>query len=930
MNYKDTINLPHTGFQMRAKLPEMEPEILKFWEEIDIYQELKKACRGREKYILHDGPPYANEQLHIGIALNKILKDIIVKYKTMMGKDAPFIPGWDCHGMPIEHKVMEDLGQKSIKMSRLDIMKICREYASRFVSIQKEDFKRMGIFGDWDNPYLTMNKEYEAKIVETFGKIVGKGYVYRGLRPIHWCLHCRTALAEAEVEYKDAESPSIYVKFPIKEPIPGIKQSTSFIIWTTTPWTLPANVALAVHPTYQYSFVAVDDEVYIIAKDLVANIMQAIGNSARGGCALGTKDYKVVKSVSGSELENLHCSHPLVKRDSVVILADFVTLEQGTGIVHIAPGHGYEDYQVGIKYRLPVISPVDEHGKFTDEVKEFQGKQVFDADSEIIKLLAKKGVLLRETRVTHSYPHCWRCRKPLIFRATEQWFLNVDHNQLRERCLNEIEKVKWVPAWSEERIKNMVQERPDWCLSRQRNWGVPIPALYCQSCNYPLLDKDIIDRAQKVIQKGGVEAWFTCDFKELLPPNKTCPKCDANQFEKEVDILDVWFDASSSYNAVVKERAELRYPADLYLEAAEQGRGWFQGSLLASTITEGKSPYRATLSHGLVLDSSFKKMSKSLGNAVSPKEMCEKYGAEILRLQFSSADYTHDFPFGENLFPPVVESYRKIRNTFRFLLGNLYDFKPDKDKVEYNKLLEIDRLTLHLLQKLIQEMTTAYEKFTFYKVCYLFHNFCVVKLSKFYFDILKDRLYTYGKCSLERRSAQTVLYELVHALVRLIAPILPFTAEEVWGKLPPSKHVKSVHLSLILEPNETWLDDKLVIKWQRLITVRDEVLIALEQARNKKLIGNSLEAKVALWTEDTNLRDLLQEYLNELPSLFIVSHVAIERLENMEKIKELEISILKIEEKKCARCWVFSSEVGSDARYPSCCPKCVKALEEDL
>ncbi|MCK4353036.1 isoleucine--tRNA ligase [candidate division WOR-3 bacterium] len=933
MDYKNTIQLPHTDFSMRANLPKTEPEILKFWDEMKIYNKLHKSRKGREKYVLHDGPPYANGHTHIGTALNKILKDIVIKYKAMKGFDTPCILGWDCHGMPIEYEVVKSLGKKNF--SRAEIMRSCRNYAKKFVDIQKEEFKRMGIFGDWSHPYLTMDKNYESKIVENFGKMVDKGYIYRALRPIYWCFYCQTALSEHEVEYRDSKSPSIYVKFRVKDSFPGIKETVNFIIWTTTPWTLPANVGIALNPNYEYSFVLANKEVYIIAKDLVKNIMSDIGFNS----------YKVIKNVSGKKLENLHCSNPLVKRDSLVILADFVTLEQGTGCVHIAPGHGYEDYQVGIKYKLPIISPVDKLGRFTKEVPEFAGKQVFDADLHIIETLKKEGNLLYEGELIHSYPHCWRCHKPLIFRATQQWFLAVDHNDLRKKCLNEIDNINWIPSWSKERIRNMVLERPDWCLSRQKFWGVPIPVLYCKKCKYPILEQDVIKRAQAIIKKGGVEAWFSCDLQELVPDSKVCPQCGAKEFERETDVLDVWFDSSASYDAVLKENNDLKYPADLYLEATEQARGWFQLSLLESFITDEKAPYKSVVSHGLILDSSRRKMSKSLGNVISPQEMWEKYGADILRLQLSSVDYTQDFPFGEELFPPVIDSYRKIRNTFKFLLGNLSDFDPEKDKVKHEALLEIDKLILHRLQKLIKRVTIAYKEFAFYKVCYSFHNFCVVDLSKFYLDILKDRLYTYGRSSIERKSAQTVLYELASMLVRLIAPILPFTAEEVWRNLYSGKPARqmarlagalakradgreeSVHLSFMPEPNETWLDNKICTRWEKLNLVRDKVLLALEAARKSKFIGNPLEAKVVIWTENKGLMKLLNEYLPQLSSIFIVSQVSISKTNDMFNGEKISVKIQKAEGKKCERCWIFSSEVGKDARFPTLCQKCVGILK---
>ncbi|MDI6840577.1 MAG: isoleucine--tRNA ligase [bacterium] len=943
MGYKDTVHLPRTDFSMRANLPKKEIDILGFWDELDIYKEVRKSRSGKEKFVLHDGPPYTNGHIHLGQALNKILKDTIVKYKAMMGFDTPCILGWDCHGMPIEHEVIktearsenrEAKDQKTEDIRRIEIIKKCRLYAEKFVHIQMAEFKRLGVFGDWANPYLTMDKSYEAKIIENFGAMLDKGYVYRGLRPIYWCFHCKTALSEHEVEYAECKSPSVYVKFTVKDTIADIPYQTNFIIWTTTPWTIPANVGIAVNPNYEYSFVLMNNEVYVVAKELVESIMSVIGffEGSRG------KGYKIIKTVKGVELENLHCQHPLggrglINQTSTVVLADWVGLEQGTGCVHIAPGHGYEDYQVGLKYKLPIISPVDESGKFTEEAGEFAGKQVFDADPYICNVLRDNGFLLYEGKILHSYPHCWRCRKPLIFRAAYQWFLAIDHNNLRNECLAEIENINWIPYWSKDRIKNMVEERPDWCLSRQRYWGVPIPAIYCKNCDSPILEKGIIKRAQTIIKNGGGEAWFTCDISDLVGSASggkelTCQQCGKKEFRKGTDILDVWFDSSCSYSAVLKKSDDLKYPADLYLEGAEQARGWFQLSLIESLITDKKAPYKSVVSHGLILDSSMRKMSKSLGNVISTDKILKKYGADILRLQFLSVDYTQDFPFSEELFLPVIDSYRKIRNTFRFLLGNLYDFNPE-NKVSYNKLLEIDQLILHRLQKLIERVTAAYEEFTFYKVCSLFHNFCVVDLSKFYLDILKDRLYTYGLSSIERRAAQTVLYEILDTLVRLIAPILPFTAEEVWqSKIKNRKECeKSVHLSLMPKPNEALLNNELSLKWDELNSVRDEVLLALELARKDKFIGNSLEASVVIWTQDKRLRELLKKELHQLPSIFIVSQVSISQVKGMLKGKKVDVKIQRAAGKKCERCWIFSQEIGKNMDYPTLCPKCIGVIK---
>jgi isoleucyl-tRNA synthetase len=911
MDYKDTINLPKTSFKMKANLPQREPDILKFWEKIDIYKLIRESRKGKPKFILHDGPPYANGAIHIGHALNKVLKDIVVKYKTMQGRDAPYIPGWDCHGMPIEHKVMESLGEKAKSLSRLEIRKRCREYAAKYVRTQKKQFKRLGVFGDWENPYITMDKDYEANIVENFGVLVKKGYIYRGLRPIHWCPHCQTVLAEAEVEYKEHSSPSIYVKFPVTENIS--RYPTSFIIWTTTPWTLPANVAVAVHPAEKYLFILTKDEVYIIAEKLLENVR----------VKLNIKNYKVIKKVSGKELEGMHLSHPLIKRESVVICADYVDMNTGTGCVHIAPGHGYEDYRAGLKYNLPIICPVDEGGIFTEEGGDFNGEFVFDANKHIIDVLKDKGLLLLKEDFTHSYPHCWRCGNPLIFRATKQWFIKVDHNDLRERVLNEIDETKWVPSWCGDRIRNMVQVRPDWCLSRQRAWGIPIPALYCKNCGEPILDSTVIERAVNIMREKGSDLWFKAPVSDFIPEGKRCSKCGGNEFVRETDILDVWFDSSCSYR-ILKE-----LPADLYLEAAEQGGKWFQLSMFTSTITDGISPFRSVLSHGLVLDSSMRKMSKNLGNVISPEEVWKRYGSDILRLQFASTNYTADFPFGNELFEPTVDIYRRIRNTFKFLLGNLYDFDPKKDFVPYRKLLEIDRLILHKLQELIQDVEGEYERFAFHKVSYIFHNFCAVDLSKFYFDILKDRLYTYNAKGDDRRSAQTVLYELLNSLIRLIAPILPYTAEEVWQNYYKEG---SIHLQYMPVVNKNYIDEKLSERWSTILSVRDKVLLPLEKARREKKIGNSLEAKLLIFAEDRDVLELLKSYEKDLPSIFIVSQVEVLNSKysfgkNAQKQDGIMIEVVNAEGKKCERCWIYSKSVGKSKEYPTLCEKCVKVMK---
>ncbi|HID94151.1 MAG TPA: isoleucine--tRNA ligase, partial [bacterium (Candidatus Stahlbacteria)] len=848
--------------------------------------------------------------LHIGTAFNRILKDFIIKYFTMSGYDAPFIPGWDCHGMPIEHKVVRELGHKAEKISKEELRQKCKEFASKFVNIQLNECKRLGTFGDWEHPYLTMDPKYEAKVIDTFKGLVAKGFVYRDRRPVHWCTSCKTALAEAELEYKDIPSPSIYVRFPIKN-----QHKQSFLIWTTTPWTLPANVAVALHPDFKYDFVRLKDETLIIVDSLRDRVLRK----------LGIKEYEITKTVRGKDLEGLDCEHPIFSKTSKVIIADFVKEESGTGCVHIAPGHGYEDYQIGTKYGLPLISPVDEEGVFTDGAGRFAGKHVFDADPHIVEFLKNRGLLIHYENAPHSYPHCWRCGNPLIFRAAPQWFLNIEHKDLRKRCIAAIERVEWIPSWSKERILHMVVDRPDWCLSRQRAWGIPIPAIYCKSCGTPILDLSIIEKAKSIIEKEGAEAWFKHDVNDFN--KEPCPQCGKSEFIKEKDIFDVWFDSSSSYNGVVKE--SLRFPADLYFEAVDQHRGWFQHSLILSMVTEGEAAFKSVLTHGLILDKKFRKMSKSLGNVVSPMDVVKDYGADILRLYFSSLDYTKDIPFDPETLNSVALTYRHIRNTFKFLLGNLYDFDPKRNSITYEKLPEIDKFMLHRLQVLIQKILKAYPKFEFYKIYHSFQNFCTVELSKFYLDILKDRLYTYGKDSLDRRSAQTVLYEILDSLARLIAPIMPFTAEEVWQHFRGKDRVNnsSVHLAHMPQIREEYIDEELARRWESLIDLRDDALLALERARKAKLIGNSLEAKLILWTDDDIVRQLISRYLNDLPYIFIVSSVAIGDKDEGVRGKKLSVRVERAPGRKCERCWIYSTTVGNSDEFPTLCAKCVEVMK---
>lgn len=931
MDYKDTLNLPKTDFPMKANLIEREPKILKKWVEGKIYEKIQKKNKDLQTYILHDGPPYANGNIHIGHALNKILKDIIVKFKSMEGFRSPFVPGWDCHGLPIEHQVDKSLGPKKNEISIEEKRKLCREYADKYFRIQRDEFIRLGVFGDWENPYLTMDYSYEAVIVREFGKFVGAGLVYKRKKPIHWCPTCVTALAEAEVEYMDHESPSIYVRFRLKEPLPFTVHSSRFtvyiLIWTTTPWTLPANLALAFHPDYDYIAIEVGEEIYILAEGLLNQTVEK----------LGIKDFKIIERFKGKSLEGLKALHPFIERDSVIILGDHVTLDQGTGVVHTAPGHGEEDYEMGLKYGLDIYSPVDDRGRFTEVLGAghdlpLQGETVFKANKMIVEKLKEKGALLHEEKIVHSYPHCWRCKNPVIFRATSQWFISIDKNDLRKRALQGIDTVKWIPSWGRDRIYGMVENRPDWCISRQRSWGVPITIFSCRACGEYLMDQPIINYVADLIEKNGADIWFK-DDKNLLPEGTTCPKCGSEEFRKETDILDVWFDSGVSQAAVLKTRPELRWPADLYLEGSDQHRGWFQSSLLASFGSGSGMPYRSVLTHGFVVDGEGKKMSKSAGNVVAPQEVISRHGAEILRLWVSAEDYKEDIRISEEILTRLIEAYRKIRNTCRYLLGNLYDFDPSSPFSEEN-LLDIDRWALARLQRLTEKVLRGYRDFEFYTIFHSLYNFCIIDMSSTYLDILKDRLYTFRSDSPERKSGQWTMYTILKTLTKLMAPILSFTAEEIWSYMPktPSDE-ESVFLSGFPHVEERFLNDSLEERWQRFLSIRDEVNKALEISRKNRVLGSSLEANVDLYLS-RDLYNLLSPYKEFLPTLFIVSGVSIttdskgpEEAFVSEEVKGLSVFVKKAKGKRCERCWNFREDVGRDKRYPDICSRCVGVLK---
>jgi isoleucyl-tRNA synthetase len=929
MNYKETLNLPQTDFPMKASLTQKEPETLAFWERERIYAEMGRLNEGRPTYILHDGPPYANGHIHIGHALNKILKDIIVKFHAMEGFQTPYIPGWDCHGLPIEHQVLKELGARKKEMSSLEIRQRCRQYAEKFVDIQREEFKRLGVLGDWEHPYRTMDFPYEAGILRALGKWIGKGGVYKGKKPVLWCMYCETALAEAEVEYSDVTSPSVYVKFELTELPPSFEKKwedpetrRSFVIWTTTPWTLPANMALALHPDYSYKEVETGNEILIIAEKRIESCMNIFGIA----------DYKVRKGYYlGRDLEGAVARHPFVFRKSQVINGEHVTLDQGTGVVHTAPGHGQEDYEMGLKYNLEIFTPVNEKGEFTSEVPEFQGTRVFDANPGIIAALRDRGALVREVPVVHSYPHCWRCKNKVIFRATEQWFISMEHADLRKRALEWIDRVKWIPKWGRDRIYGMVEGRPDWCISRQRVWGVPIALFHCLDCKQVAMKEEWVAHVADLMEKEGADIWFSRPVEALLPPDAFCDVCQSRRFGKEKDILDVWFDSGVSHAVVLRERKELKWPADLYLEGSDQHRGWFHSSLLTAVGIDGESPYRSVLTHGFTVDGSGKKMSKSAGNVVAPQEIIRQYGAEILRLWVAAEDYRDDVRISSQIINQLSEAYRKIRNTCRFLLGNLYDFDIHiKNGISSESFLEIDRWALHRLNLLIRKVRKAYQEQEFHLVFHSINNFCSVDLSAFYLDILKDRLYTFAQGSPGRRAAQWVLSEVVVILARIMAPILSFTAEEVWKSIPGGLVTEpSVLLTRFPEEQTSEMNADLSSRWEKKIQIRSEVAKFLESSRAKKEIGSSLDAMVRLGAAGDLFR-FLKESEGELQMLFIVSRVELaDRLSG--EIREtpagrLSVEIHKAPGQKCERCWNYSLRVGENREHPLLCERCVPVI----
>jgi isoleucyl-tRNA synthetase len=930
VDYKDTLNLPKTDFQMKARLSQKEPEMLSAWEEKGLYKKIIEAGRARTKYILHDGPPYANGHIHIGHALNKILKDIVVKGRFMAGFATDYVPGWDCHGLPIELHVEKELGGKKKELTKVEVRKRCREYAGKYVEIQKEEFKRLGVFGEWDEPYLTMNHGYQATILGELARFVEKDLVYKGKKPVHWCSSCSTALAEAEVEYADKTSPSVYVKFRVINPkgkfTPDRAKGAFFVIWTTTPWTLPANLAIAVHPGLMYRLVKTPAGELILAQELIEPCMDKFG--------FKEGEYEIKEGAwSGEELEGIVCQHPFIDRESPIILGEHVTTEAGTGCVHIAPGHGQDDYELGLKYGLPIYAPVDSAGLFTSEFPEFAGTFVFKANRGIIELLEGNSSLLLTEDIRHSYPHCWRCKGPIIFRATEQWFVSMEAGDLRKKALKAIaEEVQWIPAWGKDRIYSMIENRPDWCLSRQRAWGVPIPALNCGNCGGSFLDKGLIERLAEAVEHESADVWFENDYKIFAPEGLKCPACGGGEFKKEEDILDVWFDSGVSFAAVLEKRGGLEFPAALYLEGSDQHRGWFHSSLLTSIGTRDTPPYRAVLTHGFVVDANGRKMSKSLGNVIAPQEVIKKYGAEVLRLWVAAEDYRDDIRISEEILKRLSEAYRRIRNTFRYILGNLYDFDPAKDAVDYNELDELDRLTLHKLTKLTERVLKAYEKFEFHTIFHSAHNFCTVDLSAFYLDVLKDRLYTHGAASRGRRAAQTTIYHVLDHLLRLLAPVLVFTTDEAWAFMP-GRSEESVHLASMPRPDPAWVDEGLKTKWDTLMAIKSEISRALEGARKDKIIGHSLDAKVVVHPTAEN-EALVKEEARSLEEVLIISALAVEKgpegtgggyTYESEEIKGLVVEVARAPGEKCERCWHYSESVGADKA--AICAKCLEALK---
>ncbi|PKG22112.1 isoleucine--tRNA ligase [Niallia nealsonii] len=917
MEYKDTLLMPKTAFPMRGNLPNREPQIQEKWNEMNIYQKVQEHTKDRPKYILHDGPPYANGDIHIGHALNKILKDFIVRFKSMTGYNAPYVPGWDTHGLPIE-QALTNKGVKRKEMTIAEFRKLCEEYALGQIDSQREQFKRLGVRADWENPYITLKPAYEAQQIKVFGEMAKKGYIYKGKKPVYWSPTSESALAEAEIEYKDKQSPSIYVGFKVKEGKGVLSEDVQIVIWTTTPWTIPANLGISVHPDLTYVVVSEKGNKYLVAKDLLETVKTEIG----------FEEATIVQEVKGSELENIKALHPLYERESLVMLGEHVTTDAGTGCVHTAPGHGEDDFLVGQKYGLEVLCPVDDKGIMTNEAPGFEGLFYDKANKPITEALENAGALLKLTFITHSYPHDWRTKKPVIFRATAQWFASI--KDFRKDLLDAVKETKWVPAWGETRLFNMVRDRGDWCISRQRAWGVPIPVFYAENGDSIITDATI-EHISNLFREHGSNIWFEKSANELLPEGFTHPGSPNGKFTKETDIMDVWFDSGSSHQSVLEEREELQRPADLYLEGSDQYRGWFNSSLSTAVAVTGKAPYKGVLSHGFVLDGEGRKMSKSLGNVMVPAKVMNQLGADILRLWVASVDFQADVRVSDAILKQVTEGYRKIRNTFRFLLGNLSDFNPQKDALKYEELREVDQFMMVKLNNLIKNVTESYDKFEFSTIYHAINNFCTLDLSAFYLDFSKDVLYIEATENKERKAIQTVLYESLLSLTKLVAPILPHTADEVWEHIT-SVEEESVQLTDFPKVSEYSNDQELLDKWNKFMLLRDDVLKALEEARNQKVIGKSLQASITLYVnEDTNV--LLNSIQENLKQLFIVSgfEVAGEYKaapENALKLEHAAIVVSKADGETCERCWTVTPDVGEDKEHPTLCVRCASVVKE--
>lgn len=918
-DYNSTLNLPKTDFPMRAGLPKSEPVTLKNWEDEKIYEKLMEINEGKPLFVLHDGPPYANGNIHLGTALNKILKDFIVRYKNMSGFKAPYVPGWDTHGLPTELKARKKAGVgSSADISELELRKMCQEFVEGYIDDQRNQFKRLGVIGEWDNPYITLTHDFEAEQIRIFAEMACKGYIYKGLKPVYWCPECKTALAEAEIEYAEDPCHSIYVKFNVTDDLGKFSameidpKKVYFVIWTTTTWTLPGNVAICVGPSFDYAVIKCGDEYYVMAEELYKSAMEDAEKT----------DYEVVATIKGSELEYMKTAHPFMDRESVVIVGDHVTLESGTGCVHTAPGHGVEDYDVCRNYpEIPIIVPVDENGVLTEEAGMFAGLKTADANKPIAEHLEQIGALFALKKIIHQYPHCWRCKNPVLFRATDQWFCSVD--DFKDDAIKAIDEVEWIPGWGKDRITSMVRERKDWCISRQRKWGVPIPIFYCEECGEPIIDKEAMLAVADLFGKEGSNAWFTHTAEEILPKGKKCSKCGCASFTKEKDIMDVWFDSGSSHAAVLKNRPYLKWPADLYLEGADQYRGWFQSSLLTSVATMGTAPYKAVLTHGWVVDGKGRVMHKSLGNGIDPQEVIDQYGADVLRLWVASSDYHADIRISPDILKQLSEAYRKIRNTARYILGNLNGFNPDENMVSLDELMPIDKWALAKLNILIDKVKEAYDKYEFHIVYHAIHNFCVVDMSNFYLDVLKDRLYTEKADSKARRAAQTSIYIILNAMTRMIAPILAYTSDEIWKYMPHSSNEKSEHViyNEMPEKVDISIDDDFMAFWDEIHELRDDVKKSLETFIKDKTIKSSLEAKVTLAASGDKLA-FLKKAENELATAFIVSEVEI-----VENSSEFEIKIEKADGEKCERCWVISKTVGENSEHPTLCSRCCENLE---